>query len=76
MYNKLLTIIVYYVFVWYRLKDLLQREQEALMNEVTTKLETPLERQARMRERARSLKEKREMERKILVEEKLNQRWR
>lgn len=76
MYNKLLTIIAYYVFVWYRLKDLLQREQEALMNEVTTKLETPLERQARMRERARSLKEKREMERKILVEEKLNQRWR
>ncbi len=38
--------------------------------------ETSLERQAKMRERARSLKEKREAERLALVEQKLEQRWR
>lgn len=46
------------------------------MEEVTSKQETPLERQARMRERVRSLREKRETERQALVEEKLEQRWR
>ena len=38
--------------------------------------ETPLERQARMRERAKVLKEAREKERLALVEEKLEQKWR
>ena len=40
------------------------------------KQETPLERQAKMRERAHRLKEKREAERLALVEQKLEQRWR
>ena len=38
--------------------------------------ETALERQAKMRERARTLREKREAERLALVEKKLDQRWR
>ena len=62
--------------LWCRLRDLLQREEQALMEEVTSKQETPLERQARMRERVRSLREKRETERLALVEDKLEQRWR
>jgi len=40
------------------------------------KQETMLERQAKMRERAKFLKEKREAERLEYVEEKLDQRWR
>ena len=46
------------------------------MSEVASKQETMLERQARMRERARSLREKREKERLDFVEDKLEQRWR
>lgn len=46
------------------------------MQEMASKQETVLERQARMRERAKSLKDKREMERLSLVEKKLDQRWR
>ena len=38
--------------------------------------ETVLERQAKMREKARVLKERREMERQQVVEEKLAQQWR
>ena len=46
------------------------------MCEMASKKETVLERQARMRERAKSLKDKREAERLNLVEKKLDQRWR
>ena len=46
------------------------------MQEMSSKQETVLERQAKMRERARMLKEKRETERMALVEKKLDQRWR
>ncbi len=59
----------------YRLRDLLQTEEEEYMAEAASKKETVLERQARMRERARSLREKREKERLALVEDKLDQRW-
>ena len=44
--------------------------------EMASKQETPLERQARMRERARFLREKREEERLAFAEQKLEQRWR
>jgi len=44
--------------------------------EMEDKQETMLERQAKMRERAKFLKEKREAERLEYVEEKLDQRWR
>ena len=46
------------------------------MTEMASKEETVLERQARMREKAKSLRDKREAERLALVEEKLDQRWR
>ena len=51
-------------------------EEEEQLAELAGLQETQLERQARMRERARTLKEKREAERLAVVEEKLNQRWR
>ena len=46
------------------------------MAEMAQSQETVLERQAKMRERAKVLREKREAERVALVEKKLDQRWR
>lgn len=46
------------------------------MQEMADKEETLLERQARMRERARTLRERRERERAAEAERKLEQRWR
>lgn len=46
------------------------------LREMASKEETPLERQARMRERARTLREKREKERAAEAERRLEQRWR
>ena len=62
--------------VLYRLRDLLQREEKQYITELASKKETVLERQARMRERAKQLRDKREAERIALVENKLEQRWR
>ena len=80
--------LVYYV-VWlyvfglkfvawlvHRLRGLLQSEEQQYMSEMASKKETVLERQARMRERAKSLRDKRETERLKFVENKLDQRWR
>lgn len=55
---------------------MLQHEEQSYMSEIAVKQETTLERQARMRERAKELRDKRETERKEFVEEKLEQRWR
>lgn len=63
-------------YLCHRLKDLLAQEEEQYMIEMEAGQETLLERQAKMRERAKSLKEKREQERLQLVAEKLDQRWR
>lgn len=52
------------------------REEEGYMSEMASRQETVLERQARMRDRARVLREKREAERLALVDKKLDQRWR
>ena len=59
-----------------RLSELLKSEDEMYIEELSNMKETPLERQARMRERARVLKEAREKERLAFVEEKLEQKWR
>ncbi|XP_064390856.1 cilia- and flagella-associated protein 53-like [Halichondria panicea] len=59
-----------------QLRSLLKTEEEQYLIEMAGRQETPLEKQAKMRERARSLKEKREAERLALVERKLEQRWR
>lgn len=54
----------------------MQHEEQIYMSEIAVRQETVLERQARMRERAKELRDKRETERKEFVEEKLEQRWR
>ena len=46
------------------------------MSEISAKQETTLERQAKMRERAKYLRDTRESERVALAEKKLEQRWR
>ncbi len=51
-------------------------EDQQCLEEMAAKEETVLERQAKMRERAKHLKEKREAERLTLVQEKLEQQWR
>ena len=58
------------------LRVLLKAEEDQYVSEMAGKQETPLERQAKMRERARMLRERREAERLALVEKKLDQRWR
>jgi len=59
-----------------RLRELLLAEEQQYIDEMEAKEETVIERQAKMRERAKFLKEKREQERLALVQEKLEQRWR
>ena len=59
-----------------RLRNLMISEEEQYLHEMSCKKETPLERQARMRERARVLHDRREKERLAFVEQKLDQRWR
>ena len=54
----------------------MRAEEEQYLEEMEAKQETMLERQAKMRDRAKYLKEKRERERLEYVEEKLDQRWR
>ena len=58
------------------MRELLKSEEEQYLQEISSKQETVLERQAKMRERARILRERRESERMALVEKKLDQRWR
>jgi len=59
-----------------KLREILRAEEEQYLVEMEDKQETMLERQAKMRTRAKFLKEKREKERLEFVEEKLDQRWR
>ncbi|KAM4708265.1 cilia- and flagella-associated protein 53 [Discoglossus pictus] len=59
-----------------RLKQLLETEEMEHIKEMESMEETTLERQAKMRERAKSLKEKRERERLALVAEKREQQFR
>merc|ERR1719422_874712 len=59
-----------------RLRSLLESEEKQYLVEMDAKEETVLERQAKMREKAKALKEKRERERLNLVQEKLEQQWR
>ena len=58
------------------MRQLLQEEEEQYMTEMEAKEETTIERQAKMRQRAKDLREKREGERMSFVMEKLDQKWR
>ena len=53
----------------------MSQEEANYMMEMASKEETVLERQAKMRERAKHLKEKREAERLAVVHQKLEQQW-
>jgi len=55
---------------------MLQQDEAQYLAEMEDKEETTIERQAKMRERARSLKEKREQERLAYVQEKYDQQFR
>ena len=65
-----------YQFLIPRLRSLLKSEEEGYVAEMAQSQETLLERQAKMRERAKFLRDKREAERVAIVEKKLDQRWR
>lgn len=59
-----------------RLRDLIAREEACYLKEMEDKEETVLERQAKMRERAKFLKDKRESERLDFVQGKYDQQFR
>ncbi len=59
----------------FRLRDLLLQEEAQHMMEMAAKEETVLERQAKMRTRAKQLKEQREAERMAVVQQKLEQQF-
>ena len=58
-----------------RLRDLLGQEEESYTQQVADAEETILERQAKMRVRAKSLKENRETERLRYVHSKYDEQW-
>ena len=55
---------------------MLAREEQAYIQEMEDSQETVLERQAKMRERAKFLKDKRESERLLTVQDKYDQQFR
>lgn len=59
-----------------RLRLLLEAEEQQLLQETEEKEETVLEKQAKMRERSRTLRERREEERQQLVTDKMDQLFR
>jgi len=59
-----------------RLRELLENDRAEYASASVTTQETALERQSRLRERARHLREKREAERLAFVEEKYEQQFR
>jgi len=61
---------------WARLRELLDNDRAQYASESVTTQETALERQSRLRERARQLREQRETERRAFVEEKYEQQFR
>lgn len=59
-----------------RLRVLLETEEQQLQQEMEEMKETSLEKQAKMRGRAKALREERERERRQLVSHKLEQQFR
>uniref|UniRef100_A0A3P9DAW4 Cilia- and flagella-associated protein 53 n=2 Tax=Haplochromini TaxID=319058 RepID=A0A3P9DAW4_9CICH len=59
-----------------RLAELLEVEEQQFLQEMEEKKETTLEKEAKMREKAKALRHKRESERQQLVSEKLEQQFR
>lgn len=63
-------------FTLLRLRAMLRSEEQRYLREMEAGEETVLERQAKMRERAKFLKDKREEERLNFVQEKYDQQFR
>ncbi|XP_035523310.1 cilia- and flagella-associated protein 53 [Morone saxatilis] len=59
-----------------RLRVLLEEEEQQLLQEMEERTETSVERQAKMRERAKALRERRERDRQQLVSDRLEQLFR
>ena len=55
---------------------MLYNEEQQYLEEMASQEETLIERQAKMRARAKALKEKREAERQEYVQQKLEEQWR
>lgn len=68
--------LIHVSYVHLRLRELLEAEEQQLLQEVEEKKETTVERQAKMREKAKVLRERRESERQQLVSDKLDQLFR
>lgn len=64
------------LIVLFRLRAMLRAEEQRYLREMEAGEETVLERQAKMRERAKFLKDKREEERLQFVQEKYDQQFR
>jgi hypothetical protein len=59
-----------------RLKQLLYNDEQQYEREIETSIETPLERASRLREKAKKIRDEKELEKKQFIEEKLDQKWR
>lgn len=60
----------------YRLRELLEAEEQQYLQEIEARKETSLQRQEKMKEYIKALREKREKERQQLVSDKLEQLFR
>lgn len=63
-------------FPFLRLRSLLEKDEQQLLQEMEAKKETMAERRVWMRERAQTLRDQREAERQQLVSDKLEQLFR
>lgn len=73
---SLFSTCIRFSFTLFRLRAMLRAEEQRYLREMEAGEETVLERQAKMRERAKFLKDKREEERLNFVQEKYDQQFR
>ena len=67
---------VFFIQIIRRLKQLFLAEEALYEKELLASAVTPLERAAQLRQRAKEIKEQRERENAMFVQEKLDQKWR
>lgn len=75
-YLNFFSTCLMFLFTLLRLRAMLRSEEQRYLREMEAGEETVLERQAKMRERAKFLKDKREEERLNFVQEKYDQQFR
>lgn len=77
--QNLLQTTLFFFVTWVclsRLRELLEAEEKQYLQEIEAKKETSLQRQEKMKEYIRALRERREKERQQLVSDKLEQLFR